>query len=279
MIDERLGRIDLGPAAAVPLARLERKLVNCSKPEFTAVCDFMWPGGYAVLEALRLRARRRGLTLHLRTADDRNYSRPFSDVMGYGGSGGGSPTTIPLRQFDTGNGDKIGEFLLLEWAARAKILSQAATEYVVTAVAEVFENSLTHAASDVGVISCGQYFAKTTRLHLSVVDLGVGIPGSLAMAEHRREEDIDPARAIAWAFEPGTSSVRSSRGLGLATLRAFLKRSGATLHVLSGRGYAGLAANIWNTAALPARFPGTLVDIELPIMEVRPPAGGERLML
>ena len=63
-----------------------------------------------------------------------------------------------MRRLDLGRVD-------LEPVGAAKLLSS---------IAEAFENALTHAGSGIGVISCGQYYAKRDELSLSVVDLGIG---------------------------------------------------------------------------------------------------------
>lgn len=148
-------------------------------------------------------------------------------------------------------------------------------EYVVDSVAEIFVNALTHAHSDVGVVASGHYFRAREQLELSVLDLGIGIPASIAARLDRREDQIDPARAIAWAFKRGSSSVRTSRGLGLATFYDFLARSEATLVVLSGRGAGRLAGGMWETFTLPTRFPGTLFDLTVPTAKVQRPGAPE----
>jgi len=122
------------------------------------------------------------------------------------------------------------------------VLGGLTAEYVVDSVAEIFVNALTHAHSDVGVVASGH---------------------------------IDPARAIAWAFKRGSSSVRTSRGLGLATFYDLLARSEATLVVLSGRGAGRLAGGMWETFTLPTRFPGTLFDLTVPTAKVQRPGARE----
>ena len=157
----------------------------------------------------------------------------------------------------------------------ARRFSSVECQYVVGTVAEIFANGLTHARSAVGILACGQLFPAKEHLPLSAVDLGVTIPGSLAAARGRREESIDASRAVAWAFEPGHSTLQTSRGLGLAILRTFIRESGATLRVYSGRASVRIHGDSWEAHAA-RRFPGTLIDLELPTAEVRLPDGRER---
>ncbi len=230
---------------------------------------FVEPFAFAILEALRLRLERRGKLLRLIENTPPTYGRPFSRIIGFGGNAIGAATTIPLHAFQSNEGDRVGVFLRELWARRARALTELTTPYVVEAVGEVFANAFTHSHSDIGTISCGQYIPKKDELHLSVLDLGIGIPRSIAESKGRREEEIDASKAVAWAFEEGnTTMIGMPRGLGLAILRNFLRRSGATLHVFSGRGYASLMQDKWSTETLGSRFPGTLIDIQLPASKV-----------
>lgn len=238
----------------------------------TFVCN----AGWTVLEALRRRASTRGIAL---TVDIpvQGYARPFGAIVGFAEPGSGSPTTIAIEGFESGDSAQIGTFLIDGWSAMARSLSRASTEYVVSAVAEIFENGITHARSDVGVLAAGQYYPKRDDLELSVVDLGIGIPGSLAAAFGRREEEIDAIRVLEWAFEPGRSSLRTSRGLGLAIVRGFVRRNGARLLIASGSAFAQADGEAWQTARLSTRFPGTLIVLTLPA-QVRPLSSGEGLL-
>jgi len=271
---EQLGRIDLTDDGVAKLIALAARLDALPEAAVTVETDFAYNGAFAVLEALRLRAAARGTTLSVRMPQG-EYTRPFTAVVGFGCPGSGGATTIPIRRFTADDSAAIGGFLLDEWVRRARRLSSVECQYVVGPVAEIFANGLTHARSAVGVLACGQFFPAKEHLHLSVVDLGITIPGSLAAARGRREESIDASRAVAWAFEPGHSTLQTSRGLGLAILRTFIRESGATLRVYSGRASVRIHGDSWEAHAA-RRFPGTLIDLELPTAEVRLPDGRER---
>lgn len=271
-----VGRIDLTREGVERLAELAAA-VERSAEDVTCTARFICSAGWTVLEAMRRRAEKRNIIL---TAEvpAAGYSRPFSTTVGFGTTGSGSETTLTIRSFDRENSAAIGDFLLNGWSAMAQKLSRSSTEYVASAVAEIFENGLTHARSDVGVLAGGQYYPKPDELELSVADLGIGIPASLAAAFGRREEEIDPVRALNWAFEPGRSSVGTSRGLGLAIVRAFVRRNRAALLVASGEAFAAARSQSWTTSRLTCRFPGTFVVITLPApARVFPPAPGEGL--
>ncbi len=239
------------------LSDIAYQLSTAADLSLTVHTPWIFHGGYAVLEALRVRASREGRSLQI--------SPPaFGEVIGFNCVGRGGGGTIPLRHFEHLDPSTIGEFLMSGWAQRARHLSELQHEEMLDSVGEIFVNAFRHAKSDVGVIACGQYYPANGALHLSVVDLGIGIPRSLANASGCREDDIEPMRALAWAFEPGHSSIRAARGHGLAILRDFLRAQHAKLHVFSGRGYARLVGAHWEVRALAQRFPGTLIDIKLP---------------
>ncbi len=277
--DVHVPRVSLGHNEdGIPsLAQLGKVIDAVAGGEVRVHLDgFVAPYGFAALEALRRRFALRGGRLVVHDLPGTTFTRPFSQTIGYDGAMGGGPTTIPLQSFDASELASVGSFLEAQWANRADALVGTAASYAVDPVAEVFVNGLTHARSDIGIVACGQFFAKLQELHLSVVDLGIGIPRSLAESRGRREVDIDPARAIAWAFEEGHTTGSTSRGLGLAIFRDFLLASNARLHVWSGRGIAKLALGSWSVATSSRAFPGTLIDLSLPASNVRPPPSRRR---
>lgn len=276
--DVELPRLSLGRVAEnVPILAGLASTVAAADRDVAAHASFVAPYGFVVLEALRRRHARRGRRLVLHETSQGDHAQPFSRIIGFDGPGLGSETTIPLRSFETSDVAAIGAYLHEQWASRAEILGGATTAYVVDSVAEIFLNGLTHARSDVGVVASGQYFPARQTLALSVVDLGIGIPGSLAVRLGRREEAIDPARALAWAFERGSSTIGTSRGLGLAIFFEFLARSNGALTVISGSGLAHLTCGELRTSSLPCRFPGTLLDLAIPTAKVRRPIRREEV--
>jgi len=234
--DVHLPRVSLGHNEdGIPsLAELGKVIDAVAGGEVRVHLDgFAAPYGFAALEALRWRFALRGGRLVVHDLPGATFTRPFSQTIGYDGAIGGGPTTIPLQSFEASELASVGSFLETQWANRADALVGTAASYAVDPVAEVFVNGFTHARSD------------------------IGIPRSLAESRGRREVDIDPARAIAWAFEEGHTTGSTSRGLGLAIFRDFLLASNVRLHVWSGRGIAKLASGSWSVATSSRAFPGS----------------------
>ena len=93
-----------------------------------------------------------------------------------------------------------------------------------TALGEVTANVLDHAGTPEGALVAAQRY-KTTGLELAVVDLGAGIPTTLARnAAHRGLSDID---ALQRSLKDGVSGIdEPGRGSGLADLVKAVGRAG-----------------------------------------------------
>ncbi len=104
-----------------------------------------------------------------------------------------------------------------------------------TALGEVTANVLDHAGTPDGALVAAQRY-KTTGLELAVIDLGAGIPTTLARnPAHRGLPDID---ALQRSLKDGVSGIEEpGRGSGLADLVKAVGRAGtASLRLGSGRG-------------------------------------------
>ncbi len=111
-----------------------------------------------------------------------------------------------------------------------------------TALGEVTANVLDHAGTPEGALVAAQRY-KTTGLELAVVDLGAGIPTTLARnPAHRGLADID---ALQRSLKDGVSGIEESgRGSGLADLVKAVGRAGtASLRLGSGHGQLSVG---WN---------------------------------
>ena len=221
--------------------------------------SFLCPAACAFMTAVRDDAAKRGVFLQVdgaRCSDDLARHLEMSQVIP---GERRSRTTVPVRIFPPGS-TAFGAFLRDEWLPQLRDLTAPASEYVQLAMGEIFANAFQHSRSEIGVASCGQYFAKTNELHLTVLDLGIGIPATVAAGVGVREHELDPEKAIRWAFQPRNSSVPTSRGFGLAILSKFVSANGGGLKVYSGRGYAEIGAlRSERSTAYP--FPGTVVDV------------------
>jgi anti-sigma regulatory factor (Ser/Thr protein kinase) len=75
-------------------------------------------------------------------------------------------------------------------------------------MSELVRNVLEHANSPIGAIVCAQYFKKTNRVSIGVVDLGVGIKKTIEVS-HIVHNDLS---AIKLALSPGITGLTAKPG-------------------------------------------------------------------
>lgn len=125
---------------------------------------------------------------------------------------------------------------------------------------ELAENVVHHADSPLGGFAAAQGWRRTSAFEIGMVDLGVGIRGSLT--KNPLYADInDDVDAIVTALQPRvTSTPERNSGIGLFVTRLLLRENGGTLAVRSGQGavYAGARED---AHASEVEFPGTLVAL------------------
>jgi hypothetical protein len=135
-----------------------------------------------------------------------------------------------------------------------------------TAIGAATENVVEHANSPTGALVTAQRYA-TTGLELAVVDLGDGIPKTLA--RNREHRELDDLSAVAHALEDGVSSIRGEgRGTGLWELRETVRKGGnSTLGIGSGEAELSLSwedGDAVQNASIPAHpIRGTWIWVRL----------------
>jgi len=263
MASVSLGRVDMDEWGLAKLAPF-KSAVDALEPGFHRIdlteATFLCPAACAFLVAVQKEAQRRGVLLQIDRSTCSEALDRHLEVSSLLPGKRTSRTTIPIEHFRH-EGPEVGHYLSRSWVSQLRGLSIAATEYVLFAVGEIFVNAFQHSGSSLGVVSCGQYYGKSNELHLTVVDIGVGIPATVAVFYGRREEELDGGKAIHWAFQAGHTSVpATSRGHGLAILSRFIERNDGALKVYSGRAYAQVIGTPLHRQ-LTWRFPGTALDI------------------
>ncbi len=127
-------------------------------------------------------------------------------------------------------------------------------------LAELAENVLFHSGATYGGFAAAQGWQKRGEVEVAIVDMGVGIRGSLGQ-NVQFAEIADDVTAIETALEPMvTATPDRNTGLGLSLTRFLLRRNGGELMVRSGEGavYAGTDERS-ETRDVP--FPGTIVSL------------------
>jgi hypothetical protein len=131
------------------------------------------------------------------------------------------------------------------------------------ALLELIQNFAEHSGSEPGAWVSGQLHPRSNRITLCVLDLGRGIPDALrTVKRYRRFRD---PRLVELATLEGITSVPGeSRGLGLNTIRRFVKTNGGALTIMSGNAYVKFPSDRKPSPKhLDLPFPGTVVFLSL----------------
>lgn len=124
--------------------------------------------------------------------------------------------------------------------AQKQISSRSLAKALTTAIGEATENVLDHAESPIGALVAAQRY-RSTGLELAVIDLGNGIPTTLA--RNPRYAQLSHLQALDRALKDGVSSTcEAGRGAGLWELARTIQRAGdSTLRLGSGLGELALS--------------------------------------
>lgn len=174
-------------------------------------------------------------------------------------------TTIAYRRFNRQDARLFAEYIVGEFIGQQRIpqMSPDLLRVFTQSVLEIFDNSVLHSYSDLGVFSCGQFFRKRESLTFTIDDLGVGIQRNVKN-RLRLEQEITPEQAIVWAVQDyNTTWSKVPGGLGLTILRKFIDLNEGRLQIVSDAGYWQRASSSDVIANLGNPFPGTVVSIEI----------------
>jgi anti-sigma regulatory factor (Ser/Thr protein kinase) len=145
--------------------------------------------------------------------------------------------------------------------ARGAFGPQPVARACATAIGAATENAIEHAESPIGALVAAQRYGQT--LEVAVVDLGAGIPATLARnPDHRGLTDLD---AVLRALERGVSSLATEgRGGGLPQIVRHAARSrNATLIIASSQARLHISwrgrARRQNTSVPPLPVRGTWI--------------------
>jgi hypothetical protein len=179
----------------------------------------------------------------------------------------GGPWTgnsIPYREDHAIDKAGLMDYLKTKWLGRGWInVSPRLRDAIVGRVWEIYENAFEHSNSPIGLFSCGQHFPNKRRLLLTVVDFGVGIPANVR--SFFGDQQIRADHALAWAFQPGTTTKPNGmgRGVGLDLLRQFVTLNNGWLEVFSHDARSIMQTERSKIEARAGFFEGTIVNIGL----------------
>jgi hypothetical protein len=147
-------------------------------------------------------------------------------------------------------------------------VSRRTFQYVMS---ELIDNALQHSNSPTGAYVTAQKYDKWGKVHLLIVDTGIGIRGHL-QKNPRYRQVADDSQAIKTALTPfvtGTHIVPGeqleydNQGLGLSVTDQIAKRCKGELYLWTGR--ALYRSQSGEVETMPVAWPGTVVFLSLPI--------------
>ena len=172
--------------------------------------------------------------------------------------------SIPYREDRHQDKDGLVHYLAEQWLGREWInISQLLRNVIVGTAWEIYANAFEHGETDIGVFSCGQHYPNLGKLKLAVVDFGVGIPYNVRLFQKNPHLPAD--LALKWAFQEGTTTRGGgvTGGIGLDSLKRFVKINQGKLEIFSHDGYVIIDSSQETYQNRQTFFSGTLVNITL----------------
>jgi Histidine kinase-, DNA gyrase B-, and HSP90-like ATPase len=173
-------------------------------------------------------------------------------------------TTIPYRRFEVKDDRYFVQYIEDELVHRQEMpkMSPGLLKKFRESIFEIFNNSVTHSQTKLGIFSCGQFYPKGNRLVFSITDLGIGIQKTVQKSTRL---NLSAEKAIVWATEASNTTKRGRipGGLGLKLLREFIELNGGCIQIVSDLGYWQHEKDQASIALLSHPFPGTVVTIEI----------------
>jgi len=127
---------------------------------------------------------------------------------------------------------------------------------------EIFQNSVTHSESKLGVFVCGQFYPQLQRLDITLADAGIGVRENVRRFMRR---NVSSLFALRWALEGNNTTKQGPQpgGLGLKLLQEFVSLNQGKLQIASRFAFYQLDASGPQFQKLDFDFPGTVVNLEI----------------
>lgn len=177
-------------------------------------------------------------------------------------------TTIKYRRYKSSEQSLFKKYLDDELLSMEDMpnMSELLKKKINESIFEIFENAVTHGASEY-VFSCGQYYPQKTppRIDFTIVDLGKGIKANV---NEYLEKNLNGVETIKWAVKESNTTKKGNTpgGLGLKLIRNFLRINRGEIQIVSADGFWQQDKNnIIFAASFNKNFAGTIVNLEFNI--------------
>jgi hypothetical protein len=177
-------------------------------------------------------------------------------------------TTIKYRRYKSNEQSLFKKYLDDELLSMEDMpnMSELLRKKINESIFEIFENAVTHGASEY-VFSCGQYYPQKNppRIDFTIVDLGKGIKSNV---NEYLGKSLKGSKTIEWAVEERNTTKKGNTpgGLGLKLIREFLKINKGEIQIVSVDGFWQQDKNnIIFAGDFNKDFAGTIVNLEFNI--------------
>ena len=172
-------------------------------------------------------------------------------------------TTIPFRRIQLTDAGRFEDYLGRHLRGKGiPKMTEGLGKVFKQSVFEVFQNSVMHSESKLGIFACGQFFPQLQRLDFTLSDAGVGIRTNVRRVFEKNISSVD---AIRWALVEGHTTKTGAQpgGVGLKFLKDFIAFNRGKIQIASRRGFYECVANEETFVRMDADFPGTVVNLEI----------------
>lgn len=173
-------------------------------------------------------------------------------------------TTIEYRRFLRQEKEAFQDYIIAHFKPGSRGLpgmSDPLLKAFRRSLFELYNNTVDHSVSELGIFACGQFFPGTNRLDFSIADLGIGIRERI---RHDLGKDMSATDAISWAMGGNTTKTgKRPGGLGLKLIREFIELNMGRVVVVADAGYWEFSGGESYVQVLEYSFPGTVVTIEI----------------
>ncbi|MBI4682689.1 MAG: ATP-binding protein [Nitrospirae bacterium] len=172
-------------------------------------------------------------------------------------------TALPLKRIQLSDDGLFAAYLSRYMNGKGiPRMTQAMDKRFRQSVFEIFQNSVIHSESLLGIFVCGQFYPQLQRLDLTVADAGIGIRNTVRRYLRQRISSVD---AIKWAIEARNTTKTGPQpgGVGLKFLIDFIELNKGKIQIASRFGFFEYNNGAQKFSKLTADFPGTVVNLEV----------------
>jgi hypothetical protein len=188
----------------------------------------------------------------------------FLTFYGYAPLEDANRTVIPFRRIQLGDEGRFEDYLgrYLQRKGVIPQMTEGLGRLFRQSIFEIFQNSVIHSNSKLGVFVCGQFFPQVQRLDFTLADAGVGIRTTVRRVSNPKISSVD---AIRWALTEGNTSKTGKQpgGIGLKLLQDFVAKNHGKLQIASRMGFYECAAGEEEYLKMHGDFRGTVVNLEI----------------